>query len=216
MASENPNELPVRPFLPKKAVATGNNSNAGHAESDVDSSKFAQHHTLGVGANQASAGNHIHDGTTGKNIPARSIQELANLDELKPLTPTWLSGGTQPAIGNGFLDGWYLELGVMLWFSLRWLAGTTTTYGTGEYRFGLPFTFQPSGFFVVEGIIQNAGLQFPANGWVRGTNNCLDFITPADARTVGMSGNSVTASGWRGAWTNGDFMAFSGWAPLSG
>lgn len=33
-----------------------------HDKSDVDSGQFAQHHTLGAGHNQASAGDHTHAG----------------------------------------------------------------------------------------------------------------------------------------------------------
>lgn len=44
--------------------------NRFHAKSDVDSSKVAQHHTLGFQANQSSPGDHIHDGKTSKQIGA--------------------------------------------------------------------------------------------------------------------------------------------------
>jgi hypothetical protein len=36
--------------------------NGFHNRSDLDSSTGAQHHTLGIGHNQAAAGDHIHDG----------------------------------------------------------------------------------------------------------------------------------------------------------
>ncbi len=36
-----------------------------HREADTDSSELAEHHTLGNGRNQASAGNHRHDGKSG-------------------------------------------------------------------------------------------------------------------------------------------------------
>lgn len=42
--------------------------NQFHTRSDVDSSKQAQHHTLGIGNNQASSGDHTHDGTTSRPI----------------------------------------------------------------------------------------------------------------------------------------------------
>jgi hypothetical protein len=37
-----------------------------HRRSDLDSSQFAQHHTLGAGHDQASPGDHKHDGTSSK------------------------------------------------------------------------------------------------------------------------------------------------------
>lgn len=39
-----------------------------HARSDVDSSTLSQHHTIGIGHNQATAGDHIHDGTSSRRI----------------------------------------------------------------------------------------------------------------------------------------------------
>ncbi|MGH7792156.1 MAG: hypothetical protein ACREOB_07545 [Thermodesulfobacteriota bacterium] len=42
--------------------------NRAHAKSDVDSSVIAQHHTLGVKSNQASPGDHKHDGRNSKKL----------------------------------------------------------------------------------------------------------------------------------------------------
>lgn len=222
------NKPPERPFLPKQLTTLPSQPNINpedgklqtftdHSQSDVDSSKFAQHHTLGSGTNQASPGSHNHDGINSNLIPVSSILELANLDHLEELTGVqWVSSGTQPALGNGTIDGKYLRLGALLYFSLRWVPGSTTTFGTGEYRFVLPFTFEDTGYYVIQGIIQNQGAQFPANAWVRGTNNSIDFITPADIKSAGLTQNSVTGAGWKGAWGTGDFMVFTGWVPLSG
>lgn len=44
--------------------------NKFHFKSDVDSSATAQHHTLGFKAEQASPGNHIHDGRSSKQLLA--------------------------------------------------------------------------------------------------------------------------------------------------
>lgn len=40
--------------------------NAFHAKSDRDTANTAQHHTLGLGANQSSPGNHTHNGKNSK------------------------------------------------------------------------------------------------------------------------------------------------------
>lgn len=42
--------------------------NLFHARSDVDSRSTAQHHTLGQGHNQASPGDHVHDGKSSRKI----------------------------------------------------------------------------------------------------------------------------------------------------
>lgn len=42
--------------------------NGFHSRSDVDSAQSAQHHTIGIGHNQASAGDHVHDGASSRKI----------------------------------------------------------------------------------------------------------------------------------------------------
>lgn len=41
-----------------------------HSRCDVDSSAFANHHTLGIGPYQSAKGNHIHDGHASRKIGA--------------------------------------------------------------------------------------------------------------------------------------------------
>lgn len=52
-------------------------------------------------------------------------------------TPTW-TASVNPAIGNGTLTGAYIISGKTLRFRIYMLAGSTTTFGTGEWSFGLP------------------------------------------------------------------------------
>lgn len=53
-------------------------------------------------------------------------------------TPTWTSTGTQPTLGNGTLNGrfWIQGSEVKFWFELNF--GSTTSGGTGNWRFALP------------------------------------------------------------------------------
>jgi hypothetical protein len=48
--------------------------NSFHVNSDRDSSHTAQHHTLGLNPNQASPGNHTHDGKNSKRIKFSDIE----------------------------------------------------------------------------------------------------------------------------------------------
>lgn len=52
------------PILPPSSVE----STKAHANSDVDASTNAQHHTLGIQHNQGSPGDHKHDGHSSKRI----------------------------------------------------------------------------------------------------------------------------------------------------
>lgn len=53
-------------------------------------------------------------------------------------TPVWAATGTAPVIGNGSIQGWYLQQGKLLQVQITMLFGSTTTFGTGQYTFGLP------------------------------------------------------------------------------
>lgn len=54
-------------------------------------------------------------------------------------TPTWTSAGTQPALGNGTIVGTYDRNGRDIHANGQLVIGSTSTFGTGEYRFSLPF-----------------------------------------------------------------------------
>jgi len=52
----------------------------------------------------------------------------------------WTSTGTQPAIGDGSLEGLYTKIGKTVFVVATMVAGSTTTFGTGGWRFSLPST----------------------------------------------------------------------------
>ena len=62
----------------------------------------------------------------------------ATLPGWKTFTPVWSASGTAPAIGNGILECSYLHIGKLLIAQLHFEAGSTTTFGTGTWRFTLP------------------------------------------------------------------------------
>lgn len=56
-------------------------------------------------------------------------------------TPSWTATSVNPAIGNGTITGKYINVGgKLVVFSARIVAGSTTTYGTGNYILSLPQT----------------------------------------------------------------------------
>jgi len=60
------NQLEKQPLTHLSATAT--EVNTFHNNSDVDTAITGQHHTLGILHNQASAGDHKHDGKSSKRI----------------------------------------------------------------------------------------------------------------------------------------------------
>lgn len=55
-------------------------------------------------------------------------------------TPTWSSSGTAVSLGNGTLVGRYWQVDKLVTFVINLTMGSTTTFGTGNYRFTTPFT----------------------------------------------------------------------------
>ena len=56
-------------------------------------------------------------------------------------TPAWTSTGTQPVLGNGTLTGRYTRYGPLCFCRIRLVAGSTTTFGTGQWQFSFPMNF---------------------------------------------------------------------------
>ena len=107
----------------------GRGRDDSHRNSDVDAAWFAQHHTLGHRPNQASPGNHDHDGITSKPIKARWFDYDSQ----------WLATTTNPTLGNGILTAKYAKLGYLTFYKIRLRIGSTSTMGTGAlYYFRLP------------------------------------------------------------------------------
>jgi hypothetical protein len=106
-----------------------------HLNSDVDQSFIAQHHTLGSLTNQASPGDHIHDGTTSKRLT------LGNLEgKSVPFTVVGGTLGTQPTFtGAPLFTGSYTKLGNLVHFQLDVDMDNITSFGTGQYYVTLPF-----------------------------------------------------------------------------
>jgi hypothetical protein len=52
--------------------------------------------------------------------------------------PVWSSSGTAPSLQNGTLTGAYVQFGKTVHFRLAFTAGSSTTFGTGNYAFTLP------------------------------------------------------------------------------
>lgn len=55
-------------------------------------------------------------------------------------TPTWGGDSGNPAIGDGTLTGKYVRIGNTVTVHINMTAGSTTTFGTGNWFFSLPFT----------------------------------------------------------------------------
>lgn len=53
-------------------------------------------------------------------------------------TPSWTSTGTAPSLDNGSRAGRWKRVGKTILWRISFQFGSTTTFGTGFYKFGLP------------------------------------------------------------------------------
>jgi len=97
---------------------------------------------------------------------ANAWQTYTNGDWIS-YTPTWTAATTNPTVGNGTLQGWYSLNGKTCSVRIHLTMGSTTTYGSGSYRWDLPFTSV--------GILAGAGNTI-------GTGNVYD--TSGGSRTI--------------------------------
>lgn len=115
-------------------------------------------------------------------------------------TPTWTSTGTAPAIGNGSLTGRYMKIGRMVFCEINMIAGSTTTFGTGNYSFSLPVQAASSGLAEVGSsqllgtdrwsgtiVISSGSTTVSPFVPISATNTRSDFITSTRPETLAAS-----------------------------
>lgn len=100
-------------------------------------------------------------------------------------TPTWTGTTTNPVIGNGSIVGRYSLVNKTVTAQIFVLTGSTTTYGSGDYRFSLPVTAATT--------LAN----YPAigNGWLYDTSANSSTTCVAN---VNLSGTTVFAMRYTG------------------
>lgn len=108
-----------------------------HRRSDVDSSQFAQHHTLGNRRNQAAPGDHTHDGITSPRIGAGAF---FNSDWIS-YTPS-LYTSSSVLIAGWSKVGRYLRVGDTVFFKGRIRVNTSSDFGDGtDWLINLPVAY---------------------------------------------------------------------------
>lgn len=106
-----------------------------HINSDVDKSTIAQHHTLGIQANQAAPGDHNHDGKNTRKVDPANLLETIQEYEVEGGT-----SGTQPTFnGDPLFTGEYTKIGPIVHFNIQVDFNNITDFGTGQYYLKLPF-----------------------------------------------------------------------------
>ena len=99
-------------------------------------------------------------------------------------TPAWTGAGSNPAIGNGTLTGFYYRVGNLIIATWNIIAGSTTTFGSGQYSVGLPVTAatSPAQRWTLTGDLLDAGVQhYEAVGVVNGSTTFEEILVMSNA-----------------------------------
>jgi hypothetical protein len=153
--------------------------------------------TSSAGSITATVGNVSAGGTigsTGSNTGSSNF----NTGVWAAYTPAW-TAAVNPAIGNGSLTGRFVRIGRMITVHIRMRAGTTTTFGTGNWVFSLPTGTRAAGSL---DLVSGTSLTFDDS-----TTSVSNSIVFSD--TTGASGTIQTPwnSAFPMAWTNLDVMS---------
>ncbi|MEV4424075.1 hypothetical protein AB0K23_01605 [Streptomyces sp. NPDC049602] len=120
----------------------------------------------------------------------------------------WSASGTAPSLGNGTLSSAYTLRGDECHVSIRQVMGSTTTYGTGQFRWSLPFTAatlpNAAMFWTGSAMAGDAGTAYyPGICRLLSGSNLVMCINPATA-----TGSSTTE--WNASrphtWGSGDYL----------
>lgn len=126
---------------------------------------------------------------------------LETLGTPAPYTPAWTSTGTAPSLGNGSLTGLWTQQGSLIWVSITMTLGSTSTQGTGLWRFSLPATCVGSmglvGYMVPDANNVKAAVGAPASG--------------STIQLVAADGSAIAGPGAPSTWVTAGGFAVSGW-----
>lgn len=138
--------------------------------------------------------------------PAGTTSNLIQQD-WTPYTPTWSASITNPAINNGMLRGVYCRIGKTVHVRINMLAGSTTTFGNGAWRFAMPVPVdatESTGFYHIGSVMLidvTDGADYPGTCFVSASNGFLGLSTSV-AGSAAQPGavNYLTPF----TWANGD------------
>jgi hypothetical protein len=124
-------------------------------------------------------------------------------------TPTWVGTSSNPAIGNGTISGAYKVIGKTCFVRGRIAMGSSTTYGVGDWKIGLPVA-----------AINAYAIQIPAslldsgNGWYTGLMNGSRGLSTTYSEIQVNESSANTAVGISSifpfTWGSSDELSFNG------
>lgn len=87
---------------------------------------------------------------------AAIAQSKLSFNSFSTYVPTWTADSVNPSLGNGTIAGRYFQIGKFVFVTIKLLAGSTTTFGTGNWLFTLPIAASASHPPLVQGLLGSA------------------------------------------------------------
>lgn len=120
--------------------------------------------------------------TAGQRVLASDLNTATQQAAWTSYAVAWTSSGTAPAVGNGTMVGYYSKVGRIVTVKISLTTGSTTTYGSGNYTFSVPFTAAVTG--VATSAIAHTG------EWTM-LNNGVTFYTASAAILQSIPGQII-------------------------
>lgn len=112
--------------------------------------------------------------------------------------PVWTASATNPTIGNGTMNGRYLQIGKVCFIQIELAPGSTTSGGQGVHSFSLPFTSGANEQEVVAKLYQGQiGLSYAGIGLIPANGTLVKpyFLKSGVTNNVSQLQNSTVANG---------------------
>ena len=149
--------------------------------------------------------------------PARVVN-VPYVTEWESYTPTWIGGS--PAIGNGNLSAKWRRVGDSLEGTIYLYAGSTTTFGSGQWEFSLPAGLSINSDKLASGIDNTEALGFGYANDASGTVSVASVWPNVVGNTVYVIDSDGGTGSWRStipmSWSTNDYAALKFSVPISG
>lgn len=125
-------------------------------------------------------------------------------------TPTITADGGGFALNNGTLTGRYKQIGKTVFFSLKFLFGSTTSAGTGHWNFSLPVTAYDPNFTFSAAILDNTISWYGGIGNGNYTGSTSNFAVIIPGTSASVTTWATVGNGGPFIWGAGDNITITG------
>jgi hypothetical protein len=142
-------------------------------------------------------------GATGPTGPA-----AADANAWSTYSVAWTASSSNPSIGNGTLTGRYKQIGKTVFVYIKLIVGSSSTLGSGNWRFSLPVNAYSSDAVILPAIFLDDG-----NAWYQGLAYSsyagnVGYVTPMWDK--GATGSAAVDPTTPFSWGSADIIVISG------